>query len=145
MAKQVKPKHGGGMINRFEKGESGNPNGRPRKLVSKLVDQGYKKSEIDDMFNAILALTTEEIKEIDKNPDATILERSIARELVKDLNRCSSESVMRILEMQHGNKSKDTLKVNFINPELANKIAELQGMSIEQLENEHKKRRGKKA
>jgi len=36
----------------FKKGEVANPNGRPRKYVSLLKEQGYKLAEINDTIQA---------------------------------------------------------------------------------------------
>ena len=47
----------------FKPGESGNPNGRPRKIVSLLKDQGYKLSEINDTLMALLSMDMNELKE----------------------------------------------------------------------------------
>ena len=41
MATQV-PARNGGTLTRPDKGETMNPNGRPRKYVSQLKEQGYK-------------------------------------------------------------------------------------------------------
>ncbi len=39
---------------KMQKGETLNPNGRPRKYVSLLKEQGYKLAEINDTIQAIL-------------------------------------------------------------------------------------------
>ena len=44
------------------KGQSGNPNGRPRKYVTTLAANGYKRSEINDTIQAMMAMTIEELK-----------------------------------------------------------------------------------
>ena len=47
----------------WKKGQSGNPNGRPRKYVSLLKEQGYKVSEINDTIQAMMAMEIDELKE----------------------------------------------------------------------------------
>jgi len=69
----------------LKKGQTANPNGRPRKLVTALTDIGYKRSEINDTIQNMLALTQTELKAVYDNPDATILERTIANALNKGL------------------------------------------------------------
>ena len=87
--KDIKPK--------WQKGESGNPNGRPRKYVSLLVEQGYKRSEINDTIQAMLSMTIEELKSVYENKNATILEKTIANAMRKSLEKGTLYSLETLL------------------------------------------------
>ena len=77
----------------FEAGESGNPNGRPRKYVSLLKEQGYKVSEINDTIQAMMAMDIVELKSVWDNPNATVLEKTIAAAMRKSLVKGSLYSL----------------------------------------------------
>jgi beta-lactamase class D len=66
-----------------------NRKGRPIKLASKLNEIGYSNSQVLDTIKNILALTESEAEEIAENEDFTILERMIAKALLKDLSKNS--------------------------------------------------------
>lgn len=68
---------------RFKKGQSGNPAGRPPKFLSTLKDQGYKQAEVNDTMRVVLSMQDIELSKIDKDPRATILERILAKALIK--------------------------------------------------------------
>ena len=85
MAKEVKQKHGG-MLKVLQKGETANPNGRPRKYVSLLKEQGYKLAEINDSIQALMSMTPKELEAVTKNPDATVLEMTVAKAIIKSMN-----------------------------------------------------------
>ena len=89
-------------LNKFKKGQSGNPNGRPRKYVSLLVEQGYKRSEINDTIQAMLSMTVEELKEVYTNPKATILEKTIANAMRKSLEKGTLYSLETLLSRVFG-------------------------------------------
>ena len=86
----------------FQKGESGNPNGRPRKYVTTLAANGYKRSEINDTIQAMMAMTIEELKGVYENPGATILEKTIAGAMRKSLEKGTLYSLETLLSRVYG-------------------------------------------
>ncbi len=86
----------------FQKGTSGNPNGRPRKFVTTLAANGYKRSEINDTIQAMMAMTIEELKGVFENPSATILEKTIAGAMRKSLEKGTLYSLETLLSRVYG-------------------------------------------
>lgn len=109
MAKQEIQKHGGSLT-RPEKGETMNPNGRPRKYVSILKEQGYKLSEINDTIQNMMAMTLDELKAVWDNPQATIMEKTVAAAMRKSLEKGSLYSLDTLLTRVYG-KPKETASV----------------------------------
>jgi hypothetical protein len=109
MAKQV-PARNGGTLTRPDKGETMNPNGRPRKYVSLLKDAGYKLSEINDTIQNMMAMDIQELKGVYENPQATILEKTIASAMRKSLEKGSLYSLETLLTRVYG-KPKETAEV----------------------------------
>jgi hypothetical protein len=101
VAKQVAGRNGG-TINQLQKGESGNPNGRPRKFISELKDQGYKLAEVNDCIQVMLSMTFEELAEIFKNPKATVLEKTVASAIKKGIEKGDLISIETLLNRVYG-------------------------------------------
>lgn len=110
MATQV-PARNGGTLTRPDKGETMNPNGRPRKYVSQLKEQGYKLSEVNDAIQALMSMDVEELKSVLENPKATILELTIAKAMVKSLQNGSLYSMETLLTRVYG-KPKEIQEVS---------------------------------
>lgn len=87
---------------KFTKGQSGNPNGRPRKFVTTLKEIGYKRSEINDTIQAMLAMDKNELTEVVKNPNATILEMTLASAMKKSIEKGSLYSIETLLSRVFG-------------------------------------------
>lgn len=109
MAKRVKQAHGG-ELKVLQKGETANPNGRPRKYVSQLREQGYKLAEVNDCIQAIMSMSVDELKDVWDNPKATILEKTIANALMTSLKKGSLYSIDTLLTRVYG-KPKETSDV----------------------------------
>jgi hypothetical protein len=71
----------------YTKGQTGNPNGRPRKFVCQLKDMGYNKQDINQTIENMMAMTLNELADIFKDEHATILERTIANAMRKSLEK----------------------------------------------------------
>jgi hypothetical protein len=110
MAKLVEQKHGG-AIQVWEKGETGNPNGRPRKYVSLLKEHGYKLSEINDTIQNMMAMDLEELKGVFENPKATILEKTVANAMKRSLEKGSLYSIETLLTRVYG-KPREQMDIN---------------------------------
>jgi hypothetical protein len=98
----------GGKLNRWQKGESGNPAGRPRKLVNNLNIEGYKLSEINDCIQIMMASTVDELKEIYQNNKATILEKTVANAMFTSLKKGSLYSLDTLLSRVYGKPKEST-------------------------------------
>ena len=73
----------------FKKGEVANPNGRPKKYVSLLIEQGYKLSEVNDTMQNLMAMNEEQLKTIEEDALATALERTICKAILNSMRKGS--------------------------------------------------------
>jgi hypothetical protein len=109
MAKLI-PGKNGGKVMQWEKGESGNPKGRPKKLVPSMKIEGYKLTEINDTIQSIISMNMDDLKKVWNDPNATILEKTVAGALRKSLEKGNLESVETLLNRVYG-KPKEKLDV----------------------------------
>ena len=96
MAKLVKWRNWG-KINQFEKGESGNPNGQPRKLFStinkELKAKGIKplsKAHLIEAYELIFNTDEEELKKLATDKSVPFMLRLIIMELSDKKNRAKA-------------------------------------------------------
>ena len=95
----------------FKKGQVANPNGRPRKFVSQLKDQGYKVSEVNDAIQVLMSMTINELKDVYNNPQATVLEKTVAAAIRKSIEKGSLYSIETLLTRVYG-KPKEQVDLN---------------------------------
>ena len=94
----------------YKPGQSGNPNGRPRKYVSLLKEQGYKLAEVNDCIQVMMSMTLDELKTVWDNPQATVLEKTIASAIKRSIEKGSLYSMETLLTRVYG-KPKETSTV----------------------------------
>lgn len=98
----------------FKPGQSGNPNGRPRKLVSTLISEmnavgvePLKASQIMDAYETLFNMTIKEITEKALDNDQPIFIRIIAKAM---LSNKGSEMLDKMMDRAHG-RSKQSLDI----------------------------------
>lgn len=72
-----------GAGSRWPKGQSGNPAGRPKKLLTTLGEMGYSESQVRETMATILALPASDLARVAENPDCTVLEAWLTRIIVQ--------------------------------------------------------------
>jgi antitoxin (DNA-binding transcriptional repressor) of toxin-antitoxin stability system len=108
--KEIKGRNGG-TLRVPEKGETMNPNGRPKKLVTLMKEVGYTKSQVEQTMVTMMGLSRKELEKIDKGEEYTILERTIAGALLKGHDKNSLFNLEMLLSRAQG-KPKETVDQN---------------------------------
>lgn len=93
---------------KFKPGESGNPNGRPRKFVTTMKEQGYKMTEINDTLMVLLSMDVIELKAIYDNPKSTVLEKAVANAIRKSIEKGSLYNIETIITRAMGKPKEQT-------------------------------------
>lgn len=125
---------------RWKKGESGNPKGRPKKPVLQMKVAGYKLAEINDTIQAMCSMTIEQLREIWENPNATLLERTIASSLRKGIEKGNLDSLETLMNRVYGKPNEklditsagDKLDQNKIQVEVITTIKDGKGANTEE-------------
>lgn len=116
--KKVKQKHGGAIVN-ADKGETANPNGRPKRMLTKLMDYFEKeygkrppKSEVIELLEYLMCLPSEKLKKMEQDENTPAIIRAYARLLIggeaKDFRRVQAAEM--ITDRVHG-KAVQTKKI----------------------------------
>lgn len=105
---EIVPQEHGGAVNRFQKGESGNLNGRPKKIYTVLKESGYTKDDIRDAFSEIGWQNVDDLKEILEDETKPVILKVIAKAFLRGAEKGDFRYVSEILAHVVG-KPKETI------------------------------------
>ena len=112
----------GGYLRVWEKGESGNPKGRPKKIHPQfMTTQTYKLCEINDTIQHIVGMNEEQLQNLIDDPNATVLEKTVANSLRKSLSKGRLDSLETLLNRVYG-KPNEKVDITSNGQGLNNKI-----------------------
>lgn len=99
----------------WEKGQSGNPDGRPKKLFSHIIDQlkteGYKRvspAQVSEAYELIMNLDEAKIKLIEDDKEAPMLMRVVAKRILD--KKGDMDMLEKVIDRAHG-KAKQKIDV----------------------------------
>ena len=91
---------------RFKPGQSGNPKGQPKKILSRinmeLIKEGFEPASgtnVIEAYNILINLTEERIKTIITDASSPMFLRIVAKEM---LSKGGPEMIERMLDRAHG-------------------------------------------
>lgn len=92
----------GGTLTPWEKGTTGNPNGRPKKIYTLLKETGYSKDDIRIAFNELAWMTPDQLKIIFEKKDSPAILKVIAHAYKKAIEKGDYKFVKDIMEQVIG-------------------------------------------
>lgn len=100
---------------RFKKGQSGNPNGRPRIPEDLKMARRLNKLELEKLLNQFLFMTPIEMEARVKSQDVTAIEAMIGSIIIKAVKDGDQQRLNFILERLIG-KVKDQIDLTVVKP-----------------------------
>lgn len=106
----------------WKKGQSGNPNGRPKKLVSQLfINKKFSLSQINDIIQQLVGCEEKELEKIVESDNATMIEKTVAQALLKSFNKGNLDSIETLLNRIYG-KPSESVDITSQGQRIDNKI-----------------------
>lgn len=109
---------------KFKPGQSGNPNGRPKKIATILKVSGYTKDDIRDAFEEVGWQNLEDLQAVIDDPAKPAIIKVIARAFIKGAEKGDFRYVSEILshiigkpKEQSENKHVHKILVEYVRPE----------------------------
>jgi hypothetical protein len=96
----------------YQKGQTGNPHGRPRKFVCQLKDMGYNKQDITQTIENMMAMTITELAEVFKDENATVLEKTVANAIKRGIDKGTLYSIETLLNRVYGQPKQEVESKN---------------------------------
>lgn len=101
-------KKGHKPANPIKKGETRNPNGRPRKLITDIKGiTGYKKDQIVMTLMIIGQMTQIELNDLVSDMEATALERTLAQAVLTGMFEGNISAISYLIERSYGKPSQE--------------------------------------
>lgn len=105
---ELEPQKHGGALYRPAKGETPNPNGRPKRIYTILKESGYSKEDIGDAFKEIGWQTIDDLQGIVDDPSKPVILKVIARAFIKGADKGDFRYVSEILQHVIGKPKEQT-------------------------------------
>jgi len=119
---------------KYKKGQSGNPKGRPKKLVSSTIEtlkaEGYEEvtsNHIKQAYQMLIGLDRDKIMEIGKDNEQSMLMRVVSRAI---LDNKGFEIIEKMLDRAHGKATNKTEVTGAEGEKIEFKIEVVQGNNI---------------
>ena len=86
----------------WKPGQSGNPNGRPKKIYTILKEKGFSKDDIKTAFHELAFYTEKELRSMSKDKTKPIITRIAAKQFLTAYDKGNWGAIKEILEHNIG-------------------------------------------